>query len=220
MNLGQLRTALQQRGYATDTATPQTELINSVYRRVCGMRRWPFLAASGTITMTAGTGIYDVDVAAGIGRTLLVVNAVRIEFGTGYPEISYLPEQEFRDLQHADRNRGVPLYWTLIDDDLNFWPLPDANYVITVDFTLDPTDLTADGDTPVLPAAFHDILVWGAIKELAFRERDWGARAVALEEYNARLADMMHTFGVKQRQTSTQVKDWREPGAVYYSDWF
>lgn len=167
--------------------------------------------------MTAGTAAYDVDA---VMTDFLVINAVRIEFGTNYPEISYLPEQEFRDLQHEDRQRGVPLYWTLIDDDVNFWPTPDANYVITFDYTKDPPDLAADGDTPLLPATFHDILVWGAIKELAYRERNWSARAVALEEYNARMSDMMHAFGVKQRQTSTQVKDWRDTSISYYSDWF
>lgn len=203
MTLAQLRTALQAKGYGTDSATAQTELINSVYRRLAGRRRWKWTEAQNTSIVTvAGTSAYAL---TGI-TDFLHPDAVRIEVGTEYLPMEYMDYEELRDRQHADRDRGVPEFWTIGRGQLLLWPTPERVYTVTVDYTKDPPDLSADGDTPIFPATYHDILVWGAIKEISFRQRDWGAHQYATKEFDDRLMEMEREYGIRQRQTSTHVK--------------
>jgi hypothetical protein len=203
MTLAQLRTSLQAKGYGTDSATAQTEMINSVYRRLAGKRRWPWMEAQATTATIAGTTNYSV---AAI-TDWLHPDAVRIEISTEYPVLQYVDPQELRSLAHSDRARGVPQYWTYARGQLHVWPAPDRAYTLTIDYTKDPPDLTADADTPVFAATYHDVLVWAAAKEITFRQRDWGAYQYAKQEYDERLAEMERAYGVRQRQTSGKIKD-------------
>lgn len=203
MNLGQLRTALQTKGYGTDTATAQTAMLNSVYRRVAGLHRWPWLEVQDvSITTTVG----DSDYSLAALTTLAHIDAVRIEKGTDRPELEYLEPQDFRDLEHVDRDNGVPLYWTYAASELRLWPAPDQAYTVTIDYIKRTTDLSADADSPLFDSQYHDVLVWGAIAEMAFRERDWSAKNFADAEYRQRLMEMERAYGVKQRQNSSRVK--------------
>lgn len=64
---------------------------------------------------------------------------------------------------------GDPLYYAMVGLDSNkYWqitlyPIPDAIENILLRYLYTPADMTADGDTPVLPEKFHDILVFGAL---------------------------------------------------------
>lgn len=203
MTLAQLRTSLQAKGYATDSATSQTEMINSVYRALAGKRRWPWLEAQATVALVAGTTSYSI---AAI-TDWLHPDAARIEISTEYPELEYQAPKDFRDLQHVDRDRGVPQAWTWMRGQLHVWPSPDRAYTLTVEYTKDPADLSADGDTPVFAATYHDVLVWGAAKEIAYRQRDWAAHQYAKQEYDQRFGEMERAYGLRQRQTSDRIKD-------------
>jgi hypothetical protein len=198
VTLAQLRASLQAKGYGTDTATAQNEMLNSVYRRLCGRKRYRWQEAQGTIVTVAGTTSY--------ATTFLHPDALRIEIGSEFPEMKYADYEDLRDLQHRDRDRGTPSFWTYGRGLLHIWPAPDRVYTMTVDYTLDPADLSADGDIPILPVTYHDILVWGAIKEIAFRQRDWAAHQYATKEFDDRLHDMEAETGIKQRQSSSHVK--------------
>lgn len=202
--LAQLRTALQTRGYATDTATAQSELLNSVYRRIIGMRRWPWLEVANNTALSTVAGTVSVDIDA-VVSDFLHLDAVRLTFGTDYLEPEYIRPQEYRELAHSYRDQGAPRYWTRIDDDLYFWPTPDKAYTINLDYTKDPPDLTADGDSPIFDDTYHDVLVWGAIAELTFRERDPDGYSMANAQYGQRLNDMMLEYGVRQRHNSSRV---------------
>lgn len=203
MNVAALQTAVQAKGYGTDTATAQIELLNSVYRRLCGLHRWPWLEKQDTsISTVVGTGSY---VLTGI-TDLLRVDAVHITSGTEYPELEYRPPLELRDLDHVDRATGVPKYWSVLDQKLQFWPRPDKVYSVTIDYIFDPPELVAAGAAPIFDATFHDILVWGAVKEIAFRERDWNAVSWAKNEYEVSLAQMERSYGIRQRQTASHVR--------------
>lgn len=203
MNLGELRTAIQQKGYGTDTATAQTGLINSIYRRIGGEHRWPWLEAQNTsITTTAG----DPDYSLAAITDLAHIDAVRVHRGTEYPQLSYIAPQDLRDMEHVDRDNGTPRFWTYVNAQLRLWPAPDAAYTVTIDYLKRPTVLSADGDTPIFDSTYHDVLVWGAVAELAFRERDWSAKNFADAEFNLRYNEMKRSYGLKQRQNATHVK--------------
>src|SRR5690606_24478247 len=181
----------------------QNAALNSVYRRVIGMRRWPFLEVlrNQDIVCTVGQDAYSL----GLISDLLHVDGVRAEYGSQKFELEYLSPQEFRDYQHAHTDNGVPEYWTKAGSRLYIWRRPDRPYVLSIDYVKRPPDLVSDEDQTVLDPVYLDVLVWGAIAELCFRQRDVEGYEMAKNEYGTRLIDMMNDYGVRQRQTSSQV---------------
>lgn len=216
MNLGQLRTAIQARGYATDTATQQTELINMRYREIAGRHRWPWLETSDTsIATTAGTGTYSLSSIT----DLLWVDAVRIQFpATGTPteqyNLEYVANEDLKQLRFDGSYdiagaQGIPEWWTQRGGpggSLIILPNPERAYKVDLDYLKDPADLSGDSDTPLFPATYHDLLVWGPIIDLAFRERDWNGMGQAQGQYDRLFMQMERAYGVRQRQNSTHVK--------------
>lgn len=205
MNLTQLQAALEARGYGTDTAVQQTSFINEVYREICGMQRWPFLEKQDTSVVTAvNVAGYSL---AGI-TDLRSIDAVRIEVTANqeYYDLEYMDPQPFRDMEHLDRDVATPFYWTFINNTLRFYPTPDQAYTVRIDYIMQPADLVAAADTPVLPAAYHDVLVWGAIESMAFRQRDWIGIQNAQQRKEMLLKRMEEEFFLRQRQTSSHVK--------------
>lgn len=205
MNLAEIQAAIQAHGYAPDTSDRQTIFINQCYREVCGMQRWPFLEAQDVSQVTtAGQAGYPLDALP----TWRSIDAVRISIPAQqqYVRMEYLAPQDFRDREHISPEPSTPSYWTFINQELRFWPVPDDSYSVTIDYISEPPDLAADADVPVLPVTYHDVLVWGAVERLAYRERDWLGRQFAQQERELSLKRMDEEFMVRQRQTSSHVK--------------
>ena len=201
MTLAQLRTALQTRGYATDTATQQTELLNAVYREIAGVRRWDWMEATTTAPCVVGT-----ETVTPVATDILAVDALRILSGTSYYLLDYEPPQQFKERSYVDRDVGTPQYWTYSQGAYRLWPRPDKTYTVDIDYVKDPADLSADGDTPLLPATYHDLLIWGAVRDITFRERDWNGNNVATKRFEDLLARMTAAHGIRQRQDSQYVR--------------
>ena len=202
--LSESRTIIQYKGYGSDTAPAvQNSMINSVYRRVIGKRRWWFydVVADTSTTTTAGNQRVDLSVP----ERLLYVNAARIQNGSEYDDLQYLPLQEIREASHLDRDQRRPQYWSIADDELILWPVPDVAYTVVLDYTKRPPELSADTAQVDIPQIFIDVLVWGAIRELCFRERDDTGRAFADSEYREILNDMYQQDNMRQRQNASQV---------------
>jgi hypothetical protein len=215
-DLANLRDLIQAKGYGTDTANPaQNTMINSVYRRVLGMRRWWFFEVVKDTTLSLAVSDNTADL-TNIADFFLL-DAVRLRQTTANytPQLEHLPVQEFRELQnYAPNDRGTPQYWTRVNNELHFWPTSDAVWTLEVDYVKQVPDLANDSDEAVIPAPYLDVLVWGAIKELCFRERDDNGRALANDEYNTILQDMKHQDGLEQRQTPSEVGHSGQVGSV------
>lgn len=205
MNLGQILTAQRELGYAADTDVARTSMTNSVQRRICNLRRWPFLKTLGAAGPNTVAGTSQYNLAASIA-SLKDIDAVSLEPATGDGiDIAYLDNEEFRRFQRVDATRGTPCYWTSTDKVVHLWPTPSSVWTLRVDHTIRPVDLVNAGDNPTLPVEWHDLLVWGPIVEMAHRERDEERRQQALGEFDQRLLEMMHQYGMVQRQTSKRV---------------
>lgn len=210
MNLGQLRTAIQARGYGTDTVTHQNQLINSVYRRVSAMHQWPWLEVTKTFSTTPGTDTYTF---SGLTVTDFVhAQSLRIYdsvTGEALGSQLYLRPQDFYDIQReAVTASGTPEAWTVdnANGQIVLWPIPDVAYSVEFHYVKRPPELSADGDTPLMDSEYHDVLVWGAVKDLAYRERDTSGYSIANSEYLMALKEMERAYGVKNRQNSSQVR--------------
>lgn len=69
-------------------------------------------------------------------------------------------------------------------------PTPDDTYTINGEYRQSAVVLAADGDTPAMPSAFHDIIVWQAIILLADFDEAADQRAAATIKYNSLLESL------------------------------
>lgn len=105
----------------------------------------------------------------------LATNIVRINGVTNATtptELTYVEDPA--DINYSNQNgqnMGNPLYYTYTGTALRFSPVPDAAYTLTVDYYAAATTLSADGDTSVLPADYHDIMISYALSR-AYRSED------------------------------------------------
>jgi hypothetical protein len=205
----QLRTAVQDHGYGTDTASQQTGFINTEYRRLAGRRRWKWLEAQdSTLSTVVGTAIYTPPM-----TDLRNIDAVRLSDSTGATYyIEPREEQALRDLYHRDLGiNSQPHAWTQYAGKLWLWPTPDQIYNITFDYIKNVTNMVADGDTHLVPEEYDDILVWGAVARSALRARDWMSRTFSAQERDQAEMAMAAEYNMISRQRSDTVEDvlWR-----------
>lgn len=71
-------------------------------------------------------------------------------------------------------------------------PIPDGVYDLTIDGIIPGVDLVADGDIPVLPEDFHDILIFGALAD-EYNHYDKADLALVQEKkFNARVSELRY----------------------------
>lgn len=213
MNLGQLQAAIQAYGYGTDTAAQQTVFINAAYREVHSKNRWPFLEAYDTsLSTTIGVGVVSLaSLGVASGTPWRNLDAVRLELagqpGSGI-DLDYMQPQEMRSQETNYNNptqTAPPRYWTVIDQNLHLWPLPDQIYQIDIDYIIEPPDLVTQSDVPLVPLPYQDVIVYGALKQIAMRERDLWSIGNYGNEYMRRLSEFEEEYFLRQRQTSSSV---------------
>ncbi len=201
----QYKTAVAAAGYDASDAVTLLDAINEARRSIVSERRWKWLETVGSTTLVLA---YDTPSEALNGIVdLLYVDAVRIQFGTEYPELEWKPVQELRDLEHDDRTPGVPQYWTEAAGQIRVWPSPDKAYTLVLDYVKAGNDLVADADPDEdIPVLFKALVKWKAVAAIAFRQREAWAVDYAERQYQAELRRLVGQEAITQRQTSHQVK--------------
>jgi hypothetical protein len=207
VNLGQLRTQIQDHGYSADTVAQQNDYINAAYREIHGSMRWPFLEAVSLNAQATSVGTQAYTPPMTNWRN---IDAIRIAQPNiaNFISIEYMDPQQLFDMSWVNPTEtATPRYWTMYAQQIWFFPIPDDVYEISYFYCIEPADLAADNDVPVIPLAYHDVLVSGAICRMAFRQRDW----IGLELWTSKYAQDMTRFKeeylIRQRQTSSRVKE-------------
>lgn len=102
----------------------------------------------------------------------------------GQPAVSPV---ELRQIDHYEYERrytrggvqsGKPTEWADAPDGILFHPVPDAAYVVRGLYYKSPQILVANDDVPEMPARFHEMIVWEAIRLMmisdgAYAESGW-----------------------------------------------
>lgn len=81
--------------------------------------------------------------------------------------LGFLPYDRFRRLFMVGVHQpGGLQYWSESPaGDFMVGPTPDSTHVVRADYIRDHVPLVADTDTPALPARFHPLIVWRALRE-------------------------------------------------------
>lgn len=200
-----MQQSIQDHGYTSDTAAQQMGFLNAAYREIHSKLRWPFLEAIDTSLVTvAGTNPYNFPMSN--WRNL---DAVRIAQPAqqNFVTIEYKQPQELFDMLQTDQiQTATPRYWTMYASQLWFYPIPDAPYNVTIYYITEPPDLANPTDVPLVPVAYHDAIVAGAICRIAFRERDWIGLELWTQKYQQLVTQLSEEYLIRQRQTSSEVK--------------
>lgn len=111
--------------------------------------------------------------------------------------LRYVPIRQL-DRMVPDRTRtGKPEWYTIsgVDSDrlykLEFYPVPNEAMNINGRYYEVVSDMSADSDIPVLPEAYHDILVWDVLSTYGFTFLDDTRISSAKAEYNNLYKDMV-----------------------------
>jgi hypothetical protein len=175
-------------------------LVNWVlraYRKIQGLHQtWLFMRRDFTYAAAAGVANLT---ASAMGVTTFgkwregSFRVYRTSTGTADEQpLTPLAWDAMRDgyLFGAARDQvGRPQYIAVKpDQSLQLWPTPDDAYTLVGEHYMAPQSMSANGDLPVIPAAFHDAIVWRAVMFYAGYESDPSLYASAQREFQEVLA--------------------------------
>lgn len=133
-------------GKSTDDAI--LDAINEGIRRIC--RKYKVFQAEKKLTLTLTTSAYEYAVptsdAAGATikiRTFLKLVGYKTGETTGYPilPMTAIKRDQLFPLTNTDRT-GRPQYYSRFAEYLDFWPYPDATYIVNIKCYVYPTVFT------------------------------------------------------------------------------
>lgn len=87
----------------------------------------------------------------------------------------HLPEISFDDFRRIyltnTRVEGTPVCFAIAPDlSIVLGPFPDGIYTVEGEYWKAPQTLTANADTPEMPAQFHPLIVWKALEHYGYFE--------------------------------------------------
>lgn len=93
-----------------------------------------------------------------------------------------------------DKELGVPKYYTVRPDNkILFFPVPDGDYPVSVDYYRKPVPLVNGTDVSVIPEEYHEAIVCRALMFYAHYEEDTYLFQTKLLEYNQWLNRLSQT---------------------------
>lgn len=89
------------------------------------------------------------------------------------------------------QNSGQPAFITVDPSNrLVIGPAPNGVYVVTLDYIRGIQTLALNGDTPEMPADYHDLIVYAALIKYAYQEVSAESLAFAREEYKRLMSQL------------------------------
>lgn len=79
------------------------------------------------------------------------------------------------------------------DRSIMLWPIPNDTYTVTGEYWKEPQAMVGSDDVPLIPAKYHEIIVWRALVFYAHNQASPEAYAHGQAEYKRILAAMART---------------------------
>lgn len=105
----------------------------------------------------------------------------------GLNDAAELEQIDYDDWRYRYDRRAVdagrPRHWAVSpQDELVFGPVPDREYVVRGEYQKSPQVLVANTDVPEMPAKFHDLITWEAMRLLDRADGAYDAMASDAQE--------------------------------------
>lgn len=190
-----LRTELASRARMNENDSAEKTLLNSFLNRaqedVANFAQWWFLEHEFSLTPVASTRIYAFPTSdlEGTSVTLMSLDIKSMHTATGRL-YHFDPTQQDRENpgwlnSSLAGSSGSPKYWTTLREQILFDVIPNSSWVslnnpVYFRGYVAPTALSSNGDTSVIPANWHWVLVEGGLwRALAYQDptgRAWQAQ--------------------------------------------
>jgi hypothetical protein len=114
-----------------------------------------------------------------------VPKAVRLSLGVTYEPLGEASADDLRTWLHNDLVSDVPVAWAWVDRQVKVYSRPNLAYGVTLDYVRvpDAADFDTGAELPPFEGRFHALLAWGAMRWLAFRQRDQVSYGIASTEW-------------------------------------
>lgn len=191
------------------STTDQARNINEYYRRAVDIilqhnNLWEFSDTTATADLTASTNSYQLSAGAGLNISdLIQIKRVEISYdGTNYYRATPININNIEQAQldsnfesSAGLNVTTDPKYVLREDYIDIYPTPTANVTngIKLYYTQNITDLSADGDVPLIPKLYHKYLALGGAYDYAVSRGLANVSVIKNEllEMEKQLADFM-----------------------------
>ena len=200
MDFAALQTEFYANGfdYLNDGGAGETRAkrwINQSYQELCALEDWPFLET--TTTGTAPLTISD------LGKVLYVVNT------DNYQTLWEADQKSISTTSYPGGSGAWAHYYYVTGGD-TIATAPAAANGLSVRYIKVPTDLSGTSDEPEVPAAYHDIIVLGAVRRALLDDTDAGSLAVVKQEWNERVQMMQSALlnPITSQYITGQSEDW------------
>lgn len=191
MTYAELTTAIITLADDQSLTAPQAGIwLNANYRLLLRERDWPFIVGNTTYTVTSGT-----QEQAFSTMTTAVTDFAK-PLRVWVASSSTADKQPLKSIRYEDRNQaGLSGFYYITPDNLSIGLVPaptNSTDIVTIDYLKSATNL--DGTTyttPIFHADFHWILVFKALMNYQFQQRE--SSDEFRQQYNE-ILDMMTRF--------------------------
>lgn len=155
-----LRTRLQRQLSNRDDldATVFDELINDAYIDICSSLKLPELLGSYTFNTLVGQPLYMLPDSVEYIRHVSIVDSTLYAMYGGRP----LEKIDLDAYRKEPVLQAEPMDFFRENEMLVLYPTPNSIKTISVDIKIEPQPLVADTDSPILPVAFHEVILKAA----------------------------------------------------------
>lgn len=107
-------------------------------------------------------------------------------------ELRFIPYANWRiSYDRGTHDANKPICWSIAPDrSLVVGPKPDKAYILRGDYQRGPQVLAADGDIPIMPDQYHQVIVWRAIMSLCGHDEAGAAYQFAKARHDPIIKNM------------------------------
>jgi hypothetical protein len=182
MNLGQMRAEVLAHGFDTNVYGARINgYLNDGYQGAA--RRAPYYTNERVAEYQTGS----LNPYLPLPQNFAVLRSVRLpDFSTELVAV------DIRKIDRATAQQARPVYYALSTANILLFPSPDALYNVFLRYWTMPSDIAADSDVPTLPADYHELCIYWALKRCFAADDDpqmaqyWGNEyEMMLKEFSA-----------------------------------
>lgn len=181
-------------GFSTSTIT---DYINDAQRDVFTEYRLNFMEATQTYT----TAVNVADITNGVGLPTNYTIAIDL-FDVTNNEI--IPYKDISYLDNLETTNNSGRFWYKYAGTINLYPTQTTALSVRLRYYKAPTELAADGDVPLIPELYSEILVLGASIRVLETKDNYDQAAILERKYNRKLLTMVGMTSVNQTGSSTK----------------